>query len=191
MRGMEQGVGGRQGGLVLWGEMELPRLLSLVQAVPVKVCLCIEVVVGGHLLVQTKVLHPHCLQNISHQQSLQKFKQSPSIFSLASFFLIKLQNNLCPNFGAGHKKQNWGEGEGRGGLDLPLYERSRGKTRLLAVIEEPPVRVVLCRNGISTGLCFLAPLESLACPIIIGDLLVWGTLLFTGRVRANGGDREV
>jgi len=62
MRGMEQGVGGRQGGLVLWGEMELPRLLSLVQAVPVKVCLCIEVVVGGHLLVQTKVLHPHCLE---------------------------------------------------------------------------------------------------------------------------------
>ena len=63
---------------------------------------------------------------------------------------------------------------------------ARGKTRLLAVIEEPPVRVVLCRNGISTGLCFLAPLESLPCPIIIGDLLVWGTLLFTGR--ANGGD---
>ena len=77
MRGMEQGVGGRQGGLVVGGEVELPRLLSLVQAVPVKVCLRIEVVVGGHLLVQTKVLHPHCLQNISRQKSLQKFKTDP------------------------------------------------------------------------------------------------------------------
>ena len=42
-------------------------LVSLVQAVPVKVRLRIEVVVGGHLLVQPKVLHPHCLQKICQQ----------------------------------------------------------------------------------------------------------------------------
>jgi len=54
-------VGGREGsGRLVGGEVELPRLLSLVQAVSVKVRLRIQVVVGGHLLVQPKVLHPHC-----------------------------------------------------------------------------------------------------------------------------------
>ena len=72
-------------------------------------------------------------------------------------------------------------------LDLPLCEGSRGKKRLLAVIEEPPVRVVLCRMALAQDSLF-GPLGKFARPIIIGDLLVWGTLLFTGRVRANGGD---
>ena len=68
MRGVKQGVRGRQSpGRLVGGEGELPRLLSLVQAVPVKVRLRIEVVVGGHLLVQPKVLHPHCLQKICQQ----------------------------------------------------------------------------------------------------------------------------
>ena len=149
MRGVEQGVGGRQGsGRLVGGEtVELPRLLSLVQAVSVKVRLRVEVVVGGHLLVQPKVLHPHCLQKI-RQQSFKRSKQIHSSVALTPFStkvwckfnfasILELERK-----GAFAKKC----------LDLPLCEGSRGKKRLLAVIEEPPVRVVLCRNGISTGL---------------------------------------
>ena len=95
-----------------------------------------------------------------------------------------MQKKCCLKFVADQKKSIWR----KNCLDLPLCEgRGRGKKRLLAVIEEPPVRVVLSTNGISTGLLF-GPLGKFARPIIIGDLLVWGTLLFTGRVRANGGD---
>ena len=57
-------MGWRQGSRLVGGEtVELPRLLSLVQAVPVEVRLRVEVVVRGHLLVQTKVLHPHRLKH--------------------------------------------------------------------------------------------------------------------------------
>ena len=56
-------MGGRQGSCLVWGEVELPRLLSLVQAVPVEVRLRVEVVVRSHLLVETKVLHSHRLKN--------------------------------------------------------------------------------------------------------------------------------
>jgi len=55
-------MGGRQGSCLVWGEVELPRLLSLVQAVPVEVRLRVEVVVCGHLLVETEVLHSHRLE---------------------------------------------------------------------------------------------------------------------------------
>ena len=41
--------------------MELPCLLSLVNAVSVKVSLGIQAVVGSHLLMQAKVLHTHRL----------------------------------------------------------------------------------------------------------------------------------
>ena len=41
--------------------MELPCLLSLVNAVSVKVSLGIQPVVGSHLLMQAKVLHTHRL----------------------------------------------------------------------------------------------------------------------------------
>ena len=57
-------MGRRQGSRLVGGEtVELPRLLSLVQAVPVEVRLRVEVVVGGHLLVETKVLHSHRLKH--------------------------------------------------------------------------------------------------------------------------------
>ena len=85
MRGVEQRVRGRQGpGRLVGGEVELPRLLSLVQAVSVKVRLRVEVVVGGHLLVQPKVLHPHCLQKI-RQQCFKRSKQSHSSVALTPF----------------------------------------------------------------------------------------------------------
>ena len=85
MRGVEQGVRGRQGpGRLVGGEVKLPRLLSLVQAVSVKVRLRVEVVVGGHLLVQPKVLHPHCLQKI-RQQCFKRSKQSHSSVALTPF----------------------------------------------------------------------------------------------------------
>ena len=78
MRGVEQGVGGREGSRrLVGGEMELPRLLSLVQAVSVKVRLRVEVVVRSHLLVQPKVLHPHCLQKIRRQHCFNSSKQTP------------------------------------------------------------------------------------------------------------------
>ena len=86
MRGVKQGVRGREGpGRLVGGEVELPRLLSLVQAVPVKVRLRVEVVVGSHLLVQPKVLHPHCLQK-SRQRCFKSSKQSPSFLALTPFF---------------------------------------------------------------------------------------------------------
>ena len=57
-------MGWRQGSRLVGGEtVELPRLLSLVQAVPVEVRLRVEVVVRGHLLVETKVLHSHRLKH--------------------------------------------------------------------------------------------------------------------------------
>ena len=57
-------MGWRQGSRLVGGEtVELPRLLSLVQAVPVEVRLRVEVVMGGHLLVETKVLHSHRLKH--------------------------------------------------------------------------------------------------------------------------------
>ena len=42
---------GRQGGRLVGGEVELPRLLSLVKAVTVEVRLRVEVVMCRHLLV--------------------------------------------------------------------------------------------------------------------------------------------
>ena len=79
---------------------------------------------------------------------LQKFKTEPFLLCLDPFFNKILVENQFASIlelerkGAFAKKC----------LHLPLCEGSRGKKRLLAVIEEPPVRVVLCRNGISTGL---------------------------------------
>ena len=56
-------MGWRQGSRLVRGEVELPRLLSLVQAVPVEVRLRVEVVVRSHLLVETEVLHSHRLKH--------------------------------------------------------------------------------------------------------------------------------
>ena len=95
-------MGRREGsGRLVGGEVELPRLLSLVQAVSVKVRLRVQVVVGGHLLVQPKVLHPHCLQNIRHQAVLQNFKKDP-VFPLFCLELNFTATIAC-NFGAGQK----------------------------------------------------------------------------------------
>ena len=99
-------MGGREGsGRLVGGEVELPRLLSLVQAVSVKVRLCVEVVVGGHLLVQPKVLHPHCLQKIRHQPVLLNFKTDPvfPLFALTPSIELNFTATIACNFGAGQK----------------------------------------------------------------------------------------
>ena len=90
--------------------MELPRLLSLVQAVPVKVSLRVEVVMSRHLLVQTKVLHPHCLQNIRRQSC---FKRLQNRAPPSSFCLDPLQLNSFAKIVASNllltKKKAFGE----------------------------------------------------------------------------------
>ena len=99
-------MGRREGpGRLVGGEVELPRLLSLVQAVSVKVRLRVQVVVGGHLLVQPKVLHPHCLQKIRHQPVLQKIKTDPvfPLFALNPSIELNFTATIACNFGAGQK----------------------------------------------------------------------------------------
>ena len=79
-------MGRRQGSRLVGGEtVELPRLLSLVQAVPVEVRLRVEVVVRGHLLVETKVLHSHRLKHC-HQLS-ERSKQCPLWLPMYNFNL--------------------------------------------------------------------------------------------------------
>ena len=100
-------MGGREGsGRLVGGEVELPRLLSLVQAVSVKVRLRVQVVVGGHLLVQPKVLHPHCLQNIRHQPVASKLQNRPRFppFCLDPPSIeLNFTATIACNFGAGQK----------------------------------------------------------------------------------------
>ena len=76
-------MGWRQGSRLVWGEVELPRLLSLVQAVPVEVRLRVEVVVRSHLLVETKVLHSHRLKHC--HQLLERSKQCPPLVAYVQF----------------------------------------------------------------------------------------------------------
>ena len=77
-------MGWRQGSRLVGGEtVELPRLLSLVQAVPVEVRLRVEVVVRGHLLVETKVLHSHRLKHC--HQLLERSKQCPPSVAYVQF----------------------------------------------------------------------------------------------------------
>ena len=76
-------MGGRQGSRLVRGEVELPRLLSLVQAVPVEVRLRVEVVVCGHLLVETEVLHSHRLKHFC--QLSERSKQCPPLVAYVQF----------------------------------------------------------------------------------------------------------
>ena len=77
-------MGRRQGSRLVGGEtVELPRLLSLVQAVPVEVRLRVEVVVRGHLLVEAKVLHPHRLKHCC--QLSERAKQCPPLVAYVQF----------------------------------------------------------------------------------------------------------
>ena len=76
-------MGRRQGSRLVGGEVELPRLLSLVQAVPVEVRLRVEVVVCGHLLVETEVLHSHRLKHFC--QLSERSKQCPPLVAYVQF----------------------------------------------------------------------------------------------------------
>ena len=106
-------MGWRQGSRLVGGEtVELPRLLSLVQAVPVEVRLRVEVVVRGHLLVETKVLHSHRLKHCHHQLTGLEDTNSANPSSYLPMYNLEREKNA--------RKNNC--------LDLPLCgESSQGQ----------------------------------------------------------------